>query len=482
MPYSNNRTVFSLSALALLIAGAVLYAGPLNPPAGPVTSTYKTLTEVEPRTAINATNTPGDADSLYKITQPGSYYLTGNITGVVGKHGIEISSSGVSLDLSGFDMLGVAGSLDGVNAAPGVMGVAVQNGSIRSWGDEGVEIGNASAATDLRVLGCVGFGVVIAQNSTATRCRVTSNTAGGIATGTNCIVQSCSAQLNGGGGILAFGGCSVLDCTATTNTGNGISTGNGSTISCCAATDSTLAGFSVTTNCAIADCSASFNDVHGFAGGDGVSITNSTAASNFGSGIVVANGGTITSCTARANAGTGLSTSDGCTITDCSAYSNTGIGISTGEECTITGCTANSNSADGILLNRDSRASGCVANSNSGDGIEARSQCMVSGNTCTNNGNATTLGAGVRVLVSSSGLIIDGNTLESNRFGMTVSGTRTLIVRNHCRNNFNGNYDIGVTNNYGPIIDRTASAGAFVSGNSAPSNLTTTDPHANFAY
>ena len=51
----------------------------LDPPVGPITSTFKTLTEVEPRIAINATNTPGDADSIYIISQPGSYYMTGNI-------------------------------------------------------------------------------------------------------------------------------------------------------------------------------------------------------------------------------------------------------------------------------------------------------------------------------------------------------------------------------------------------------------------
>jgi len=81
----------AVASLAGLFIAYSAWAGPLDPPAGPVTSTYKTLTEVEPRTAINTTNTPGDADSLFKITQPGSYYLTGNITGVAAKHGIEIA-------------------------------------------------------------------------------------------------------------------------------------------------------------------------------------------------------------------------------------------------------------------------------------------------------------------------------------------------------------------------------------------------------
>src|SRR3989304_4869431 len=70
-------------------------AGDLNPPPGPITPTQ--------RTPIGANTTPGDADSLFMITQPGSYYLTGNIIGVSGKFGIEINASGVTLDLMGFD-------------------------------------------------------------------------------------------------------------------------------------------------------------------------------------------------------------------------------------------------------------------------------------------------------------------------------------------------------------------------------------------
>ena len=61
-------------------------AGDLNPPAGPVTPTMKPLDEVEPRTAVNATNTPGDTDSSFRISQSGSYYLTANLTGESGKH------------------------------------------------------------------------------------------------------------------------------------------------------------------------------------------------------------------------------------------------------------------------------------------------------------------------------------------------------------------------------------------------------------
>src|SRR5262245_50105057 len=96
-----------LAVITTSVAGLALtaLAGPLNPPVGPVTSTYKTLSDVEPRTAINATNTPGDATCLFRITTPGSYYLTGNVTGVPGKAIITVANAGqvgVTIDLNGF--------------------------------------------------------------------------------------------------------------------------------------------------------------------------------------------------------------------------------------------------------------------------------------------------------------------------------------------------------------------------------------------
>jgi len=124
-----------VAAAAVIAAAGVLIAGPLTPPAGPIAPTNKTLQEVEPRIAINATNTPGDADSLFKITQPGSYYLTGNITGVVGKHGIEIVDSGVTLDLMGFDLSGIPamGAFDGVSVTNfSLTNITIRNGSVRA--------------------------------------------------------------------------------------------------------------------------------------------------------------------------------------------------------------------------------------------------------------------------------------------------------------------------------------------------------------
>lgn len=153
--------LFSLISLAGLAVSAT--AGPLDPPSGAIQPTYKTLSEVEARIAVNATNTPGDADSIFKITQPGSYYLTGNVTGIAGAKNIaiEISAANVTLDLNGFAVDGAGQSKTGVLMA-GAYG-RVLNGSIRNLSSgRGVWVTNIRATIeDVRTSETAGPGFEI---------------------------------------------------------------------------------------------------------------------------------------------------------------------------------------------------------------------------------------------------------------------------------------------------------------------------------
>ena len=85
----DRRVLLGVAGLAGMAALAGLAkGGPINPPAGPVGSTAKPLGEVEPRTAINATNTPGDATAVFIIAAEGSYYLAQDVFVPSGKIGL----------------------------------------------------------------------------------------------------------------------------------------------------------------------------------------------------------------------------------------------------------------------------------------------------------------------------------------------------------------------------------------------------------
>lgn len=221
-----NIRIRTVATMGLLGAAAVLIAGPLNPPAGPVTSTYKTLNEVEPRIAINGTNTPGDADSYYRISQPGSYYLTGNITAIplIAKAGIEVAASNVSIDLNGFTMQGAAGSLEGIRCVgSGLAHINVRRGHIRGWARTGIDLTLSN-----------GFewvsGSLIEDVDSSGSLNET-----GILAGEGAIIRNCIANDNAASGIVTFGdsGSRVEGCTTSRNGTYGIHTDARSLVTGC---------------------------------------------------------------------------------------------------------------------------------------------------------------------------------------------------------------------------------------------------------
>ncbi|HZW06351.1 MAG TPA: right-handed parallel beta-helix repeat-containing protein [Phycisphaerales bacterium] len=395
-------------------------AGPLNPPAGAIASTAKPLAEIEPRTAVNASNTPGDADSVYRITQPGSYYLTGNITGVAGRHGIQISSSGVTLDLNGFELRGVAGSLDGVNigASDGV-NIVVRRGSIRNWGDNGLECeynaGHPPTCNlfDLTFSGNANMGVQVWSGSRLVDCTANENTGGGFSDVGDCSYTGCGAAFNGGDGFNTNSACTLNKCTAEANTGTGINTGLGCTVNAC--------------------------------------VTSGNA--------------------------TGFSLGLGTIATACSAYSASGNGFSTSSGAALTGCIASRNGASGFVLASGSSITNCTARENTGDGIRVSSRCLVLNCTASTNGLSAGDGAGIHA--TSSHNRIEGNHCTSADRGIDVDSADNFIARNTCGSN-TLNWDVAAGNSC-LVVLMTPAAGA-ISGDSGGASPGSTNPQANFTY
>src|ERR1044071_6605833 len=120
-----NKVLFGLLLLSFVfgIRHSAFAQGALTPSGAPA-PTMKSLAQVEPRTAI--TNTGSTI-----ISQPGSYYLTTNIT-VTSGDAITIATNGVTLDLNGFTILSTETSPNGTAIVLiGVRDIHISNGFIR---------------------------------------------------------------------------------------------------------------------------------------------------------------------------------------------------------------------------------------------------------------------------------------------------------------------------------------------------------------
>lgn len=260
-----RKALFAAALAALAVAAA--FGGPLDPPQGPIAPTGKPIAEIESRVAVNATNTPGDPTSLYRITQPGSYYLTGNLQGVSGKHGIAIACSGVTLDLNGFELFGITGagaSLDGVaTTLTDVTNITVKNGSMRNWGGDGIDLSTS-----------------LAFNCHLSGLRASNNAGTGLNIGTACTVSNCSGSNNVGNGISVNAGCTVTGCAAYGNGLNGFNLGSASIITGCTSYFNILCGINTSNGCTVENNNCRINSTDGIKCSAACVIRANTCTSN----------------------------------------------------------------------------------------------------------------------------------------------------------------------------------------------------------
>jgi len=213
---SDLRATFPLFFLLALSGTVTVLAqgGSLVPP-GPPGATLLSLDEMEPRTPLVA-GAPGVSNGVsgtITISQPGSYYLTSNLTVSVGS-GIVIDSDKVTLDLRGFTIGSTVSRNNGSGVEIRGRQVSVFNGHVSSQvvydpgGDRdrypgsGFENGiHAPSNTftcirirDVSVSGCNLHGI---------RCEDL----------TASVVESCTVNTVGGNGIRAG---NVRNCSAET--------------------------------------------------------------------------------------------------------------------------------------------------------------------------------------------------------------------------------------------------------------------------
>jgi|GEM_PF-366216 len=454
---------------AVCVVSCAASAGPLSPPAGPIAETYKTLDEVEPRIPVGPDTTPGDSGATYIIAAPGSYYLTGNVTGASGKIGIEINAENVHLDLSGYTLQGVPGSLQGVLVS--VDGAHVKNGIVTDWGDTGVDIsafnstvegvlssGNGVHGFDLsanvRVTDCKAVGNSLSgfySNSNGvqyTNCQATSNSGGaGFSQGTRCVYIGCVAQGNRDGGFNVGEENVFTRCVATDNafysgaTGAGFTAiGSSSSFDSCIAANNNGDGFSA--GGTFTGCSAEDNAEFGYQLGPNSTVTTSKSFSNDQGGISISNYSTINGSASRSDAFFGIDAEVGCVVENCVVYASTGRGIDVSTGTVVRGCSASTNGDHGIFASNECLITDCAVNGNAQSGVYGSDNCIVRNTTASNNTSI-----GIRI---GAGSMVSGCSAAGNATGIST-GDRCFVdscnVRSNSANGIYANHYCRITNN-----------------------------------
>ena len=386
-----RTTALLAPAAAILCLAAMLTAGPLSPPSGPVASTYKTLTEVEPRIAVGPTTTPGDAFNLYRIAQPGSYYLTGNVSipsNVL--WGISIEAPGVTLDLNGFTLNGNGNHVGGI--ACSAAGVTIRNGTIRRVYASGISF-------DLFPTGSPG--------QTIENMRVIDVSGPGFPPG--------GSPGAGVAGIFAGRGAIIRNCYVN-NAPLGIAAGYNSNISGCTVEFARQVGFHLQggasiSNCVVVGTSGGPTDGHAYFLGAGSAASNCVARSNEGTGFVADEECTLTNCTATNNVN-GFSIAARGKVHECTAASNTGTGVlvASGNQWSVTDCALTSNSAAGVAV------------------AVGVSHGQVSGNFI--RGLSLANSVGIRIPGSTADIAVFGNTIGLVLRGVELDGSFSRVTNN----------------------------------------------------
>lgn len=168
----------SVFAAALMLSTLALAQPSLTPPSGPVSETGRFGQRIE----LSQQTTPGGELGVFRIDEPGSYVLTGNVIVPAGVFGIVVASSDVVIDLNGYTMSSANNEIqtnfaisDNAISKSDFRNITIRNGTIHSV-LVGIELKNGCLIEDMRVYNTIG-GITV-NDSTVRRCHVEGENVG----------------------------------------------------------------------------------------------------------------------------------------------------------------------------------------------------------------------------------------------------------------------------------------------------------------
>jgi hypothetical protein len=339
------------AALALLLStltsqlSTCFAQGALTPPGAP-TPTMKTLDQIESRIPIT------NVTAGIFINNPGSYYLTTNLTGGFNVFAISVNANDVKIDLRGWTLTSSGGaSARGIHGNAALTNVSIYNGSLVGWSNSAVSLNSV-----------VGAHVENIQVRTSR---------GGIIVGNNGCVQHC--QVVGIGASIGFGG------------------GRGAIFDDCIA-DQFITGFSTGDNSILTRCIAVNNTSDGIDAGLNANISSCLAVSN-NFGIFALQSSRLENNSANNNLQDGISPSGDSLVLNniCSGNASKGINVA-GFNNRLDGNQLGSNGVNGIFIGAGSTNNIVVHNAShrNGANTDAANYSIVAGNDVGPIGNAVT--------------------------------------------------------------------------------------------
>lgn len=334
---------------SFILDDSALGQGALTPPGAPA-PLFKTLDQIEPRTAIT------NRTSLMTITQPGSYYLTGGLT-VSNGNGINIQTTNVTLDLNGFAIVSTAAVATGtgIQIANALKNIVIQNGSIA-----GSVTNNAGVFGGSGFLHGINFVSGQPFNVHVSGVSVSGISGAGInlSVGEPTVVECCTLRTIGGTGITAstIRHCSVTDC------GGSVAI-NGDQVSDCRGESAAINGGGISAGTAMNCIGVGTGSGHGLTAE--VAINCSGFSSGTGDGLVAI-------ASAQNCSGTSSGSGDGLTAfsaQNCSGTSTgSGYGLNAGRIATGCNGAGTTNSPAGLFA---PIASFCTGSRQNGTAVKA---------------------------------------------------------------------------------------------------------------